>query len=43
MADINIQQKMDGTIHNHKVWKEVAEKLATDRNTEKCRDTWAYL
>ena len=43
MADISIQRKMDGTVHNHKVWKEVAEKLTSDHNTEKCRNTWAYL
>ena len=45
MADTNIhvQQKMDGTVHNHKVWKEVAEKLTSDHNTEKCCGTWAYL
>ena len=43
VGSTDVQEKLDGLVHNHKVWKDVAGALESRHSAEKCHDKWNYL
>jgi hypothetical protein len=43
MATEATQKKLEGMVHNHKVWQDIAASLDGRHTAEKCHDKWTYL